>query len=68
MAAKLLTSSANTNLSQEELWSMKLVSITLPYAVHMKDHSYTSALLNTRALIMTPARKPYVKNNDLHID
>lgn len=53
------------NLSQEELYSMKLVPITLPYAVHMMDHNYTSALLNTQALTMTPVKKPYIKNNDL---
>jgi hypothetical protein len=56
------------NLCQEEFCSMKLVLITLPYAVHMKVHSYTSAPLNTQALAVTPARKPYIKNNDLQTD
>jgi hypothetical protein len=46
---------------------MKVVSITLPSAVHMMDHSYASALLNTQALIMKPAKKPNIINNNLKV-
>lgn len=56
------------NLSQKELCSTKLVSITLPYAARMKDHSYTSAPLYTQALTVTPAGKTNIRNNDLQID